>query len=370
MRAALIIYLCLLSFLLFIPGTNMPQAQEPGGLVMLAPIDDTFTYSAEITMVAFVPDSLSDGVQVTTGDTVEAPRMEDGYAHLKIHLALGPNLIRLSAKGQDGRSEAVEASIFRKPRYGRGINTSQPAYEFHSPSMEMSCAGCHEMKSYPGETTTTGVPNPACWKCHLDKAFQRYTHAQVARGGCFGCHELDSQPAYSTKEVSGGLCTLCHDILEQGVEHEFVHGPVNSGSCKVCHDPHGSQYENHVRMPVQDLCVMCHESVGRELAADRAHLPFSKGDCLRCHSPHWSSQLAGLVEDPAALCEQCHKVQVGTFAHNHPSNVKPSTQSGRELPWLVDGKLTCISCHNPHASPVDGLLRTTPEEGCNGCHVK
>ena len=101
-----------------------------------------------------------------------------------------------------------------------------------------------------------------------------------------------------------------------------------------------------------------------------AHLPFREGDCLRCHVAHWSDREAGLVEDPGILCEQCHRIEPRSPAHPHPGVSKPTTEAGRALPWLKDGKLQCISCHNPHAAEMDGLLRATLDQGCNGCHTK
>jgi len=201
--------------------------------------------------------------------------------------------------------------------------------------------------------------------------FQRkYRHSPVRKEGCFRCHSSGSDPPYAVQESLEELCYGCHAELKKSLDDRFVHGPFAGGFCDACHDPHGSDVPGALRTSAGDLCLGCHEDLEQELSKPQLHLPFEKNDCLRCHEPHSSDQAVGLVESPVFLCERCHRIKEGTVEHRHPSNVKPSTDYGKRLPVLLDKKLVCISCHSPHASEVDALLKTTAEQGCNGCHPK
>lgn len=370
MRATLTISPCLLILIFSVFWVEVTKGQDSERLEIIVPIDGTSTYSDEIFTVAFIPESLSSEVQLMTGRGPVSLSIRGLYAHGTVRLALGPNVVRIEAWGRDGNVAVTEVKVFRKARSGKAFRVGFEPYRFHTPDMEERCVRCHTMIQDPDSSKVTAMPDPVCWKCHFEKAFQRYTHTSLSQRGCFACHKRDSEPTYSIEGKPGELCLGCHEKLRNLGTKAFAHGPVTTGHCDVCHDPHGSQYEEHVRMRVPDLCVMCHENVLAEMMMSGAHLPFRKGDCLRCHVAHWSDSESGLVEDPAILCERCHKIQPRSTAHPHPGFAKPTSDAGRQLPWLMNGKLQCISCHNPHAAEVDGLLRASLEQGCNSCHTK
>ena len=62
------------------------------------------------------------------------------------------------------------------------------------------------------------------------------------------------------------------------------------------------------------------------------------------------------------VCRSCHKER-SRMTHTHPFGVPPK----KELPVKLDkeGKLTCTSCHEAHASDENRLLR---KGGCDACH--
>lgn len=75
------------------------------------------------------------------------------------------------------------------------------------------------------------------------------------------------------------------------------------------------------------------------------------------------------VDRAVSLCLSCHKDHNGTG--NHPINVSP--KSGMiipaDYPTSPGGKITCLTCHNAHASNLKFMLRKSHKrELCIGCH--
>ena len=86
--------------------------------------------------------------------------------------------------------------------------------------------------------------------------------------------------------------------------------------------------------------------------------------CEFCHSDHKGSA-ALLKKNINELCSGCHQKRIS--AGEHKVGVKPS-KTGTGLP-LQDGKMTCVSCHDPH-SKAPGMPRMATRKLCNHCHEK
>ncbi len=102
------------------------------------------------------------------------------------------------------------------------------------------------------------------------------------------------------------------------------------------------------------------------LAAGNAY-PAGKHECGFCHFSEGKAA-KGLKAPLSALCLECHPER--TNQSEHKVDIVPSmTVAG--LPLDREGKMTCITCHDPHGkegSPM--LLRVTPSELCLKCHFK
>ncbi len=219
--------------------------------------------------------------------------------------------------------------------------------------------------------------------------------------GCMVCHP--SKPlAGETPEFIYGkdlnrLCVRCHG----GVEHhvidrppskgtwklEFLHYPLQDGklACVTCHNQHGGEIgaENggtyslrgEPYQKLTDFCLKCHEEKSWGKLNPHAHLTPSGEikalDCLFCHAK--VPALTGIPSvTPAdfndsftAICTQCHDPfphpdgnhLVLPGAANRSSMKSYSDKRSVILPLDFDGRITCVTCHNPHAK---GLL-TGPE---------
>ncbi len=87
--------------------------------------------------------------------------------------------------------------------------------------------------------------------------------------------------------------------------------------------------------------------------------------CNLCHlnqSPdERHAELAGSLPN---LCITCHDERVG--GSEHTINISPMGSTG-SLP-LVNGRLGCTTCHDPHGTTTMSL-RITGDKLCMACHL-
>ena len=102
-------------------------------------------------------------------------------------------------------------------------------------------------------------------------------------------------------------------------------------------------------------------------SAQVKHPPFESGDCLTCHSPHSSNNKTLLVANTKKLCLSCHEPK---FAKDHPVQKHPV--EGVKDPRQPKNELSCVSCHNPHASAHPKLFEKAAGmyQLCQECHKK
>lgn len=93
-------------------------------------------------------------------------------------------------------------------------------------------------------------------------------------------------------------------------------------------------------------------------------LPQIKKDCAICHVVEGEKTTAATTKKPSELCLDCHRDRVAPSEHK--VDVVPAMPV-KGLP-LTDGKMTCITCHDPHANPYGSLLRMKPRDLCIVCH--
>ena len=153
-------------------------------------------------------------------------------------------------------------------------------------------------------------------------------------------HKLD-RPANMTANwpldpTGKMLCITCHDCT--------------TGSCAL-------------RRTGKKLCAVCHDCTqGMGCLIDAAHMGNSPGikemvhACLECHDGSMGKTAGGPGD---------HKVDV---LYLNKKDLNPVTE---EAIVFIDGKVTCISCHNPYASDSARLAKDNTESRlCLTCHRK
>lgn len=103
-------------------------------------------------------------------------------------------------------------------------------------------------------------------------------------------------------------------------------------------------------------CLKCHTDLEREIASKGAHAPFKKLECSTCHNPHTSNYQHLVKEHIGKLCKSCHKGKKGAFDKKYGHS--PFEEGA------------CLKCHDAHSSKNRKLLVAERGELCFSCHAK
>lgn len=203
--------------------------------------------------------------------------------------------------------------------------------------------------------------------CHQQLTQTKWVHAPVATGSCFVCHQsIGASDAHTFEPVATDAsdCASCHSFGDSPVSS---HEPFTLGTCHDCHDPHGGDKKNFTLVEsTQQLCQQCHDEFGHGgIASESNHLPVVKGDCLTCHAAHQSSHEKLLVVSKDTLCLGCHQ----SLDHaNHLGSLASEDQRTNIHDPIINDN--CMTCHLPHSSDDAGLLVDDQRSVCLGCHTE
>ncbi|MGC2063431.1 MAG: cytochrome c3 family protein [Thermodesulfovibrionales bacterium] len=104
-------------------------------------------------------------------------------------------------------------------------------------------------------------------------------HGPYAAKQCTACHVRGSNKLVSPINE---LCFNCHAL---NIVKQYVHGPLASGGCRVCHSPHGSAYPFLLVSEPKDFCYYCHDK--DQVLANDVHKSLEM-QCTACHDAHSS----------------------------------------------------------------------------------
>jgi predicted CXXCH cytochrome family protein len=190
------------------------------------------------------------------------------------------------------------------------------------------------------------IKSQTCLTCHPEKKEGKFVHSAVGMG-CENCHHATSEK-YRTKitlvATGGDLCAKCHETRKDPV----LHGPYKNGQCLTCHDPHSSEFKAQTRTAGNSLCLECHAP--NRVTAETVTL--------------FSLQKISKVDFGAIP-----KIQLDpTLRFGHPWATHPVAEVAD--PLHGGEKMSCLSCHAPHASTLQNLLVSAKGGGdvCDACH--
>jgi len=266
--------------------------------------------------------------------------MKNAFLLISITLVLASNLCRTNLYGAENKEDE---KIYKIELLPNDLNIHYTG---------KYCNVCHEKNAKKGESKFLkygGDYNRLC-KCH-DNSKGNYIHP------------VDIVPTEVKRRkippdfplIKGKLsCITCHNIYLQCQKTE------KRTSLR------GAPFKKRV-----EFCFKCHDEKSYEM--DDIHKQINeKGEliadkCLFCHyeKPDVDYDRSGdikLVENIEGVCQGCHAIgpyHVGKYDHM----IKPSLKGLKKMkkaevefgiifPLDEKGKMTCITCHNPHGKGV------------------
>lgn len=213
--------------------------------------------------------------------------------------------------------------------------------------------------------------------CHSSMGKEKFVHGPIATADCIVCHIPTGKHSFKPISDVGALCSECHDKL---TTKKVVHAPVKNSKCTKCHDPHQSKFKFQLRAAGSDLCFQCHKKdiVSRNFV----HGPAAVGSCSTCHDMHQSDFAHLLHSEGNKVCFECHPDKEEAFkgkkfthapVQKSCTNCHDAHSGNFKYNFTADGAQDlCLTCHKnkhqeiDHASVKHKALYT--DKKCLACH--
>lgn len=318
----------------------------------------------------------------------------------KIHGARGEKILIVSNKGSElcATCHEQQKNLIETKHDLRATLPEEKNLKQQLPSESGPCSACHMPHNSSGKrlwARSLKSGNPAtqmCLTCHGEDTTYKIKHT-----GKYS-HPINIEP--SSKEKLPEYMPL---FSEDGTKN-----PEGKVQCFTCHNVHtwdpnfltnkggkeveGDASNSFLRMSnhASALCLECHKDKKQLITSDHNlevtapeeknvqgfNAPVS-GPCGVCHIPHnaeaphlWSKKLYGGNDFVTQMCTTCHNNKGAAKAkligdNYHPVDVFMKKYNIKtELPLFdsegnktADGKLVCITCHEPHTwDPVKPVL--------------
>ena len=225
-----------------------------------------------------------------------------------------------------------------------------------------------------------GPPGPEiCKNCHANQYATYAASVMSAKGdprsaanagGCAACHSDGTahvkagggkgaggivNPASKTlsADAKNKICLTCHERDSKRSHWEGSTHQTRGVACSNCHTMHTPD-KVRTKITQYEVCLTCHKDKRAEINRPSRH-PILEGKvgCSDCHNPHGSVGPKLVKRDSVVeTCYQCHMEKRGPFVHNHE-------------PVAED----CSNCHNPHGTVAESMLKVRPPFLCHQCHT-
>jgi DmsE family decaheme c-type cytochrome len=210
-----------------------------------------------------------------------------------------------------------------------------------------------------------------CLRCHTQREVTLWPtsfHAQ-SKLACTNCHSGHTpQKEYQLKDIDArretlrGLATEIHETelwikqTETGSEeNQKATDKLQKLQAKQAKEKQElTSVEGRYRRDYEpELCLSCHKKLRVQINMQSRHpILEDKVRCSDCHNPHGGPANGIREVRITELCYKCHGQYEGPFVFEHP----PVTED-------------CTTCHQPHGSPHDNLLIQNEPFLCLRCHA-
>jgi predicted CXXCH cytochrome family protein len=312
-------------------------------------------------------------LKVKSGNVIIDPSVEmqdegKDYLHFRLPLVPGVNTFTILPGGEQFEVKYQAINAAVPP-------SSSKAYLFHQDEqLPKSCTGCHELRETSIIERLGLEAQESCAVCHQDILKTVWQHSPASSKLCLTCHQQSVKPwriGFPSGKIED-ICFACHNSKSVWRSRKYIHGPLVAGGCTLCHNPHGGDNRNYLWAEnALELCVTCHNDKDHLLSKEQ-RLPYVHGlgvSCVMCHDPHATDNIFVLKQPINKLCVGCH-YQLNGIDRGHPVGGHPL--AGTKELRRPGRELSCASCHDPHGSSYVYMLIGEPMDGhlCRVCHKK
>jgi DmsE family decaheme c-type cytochrome len=229
----------------------------------------------------------------------------------------------------------------------------------------------------PAKSAAGYAGDETCLTCHERQAYSQTAHGRawnasspMANRGCESCHgpgkahvdgsgdkaKIKTLKADMRAREINAQCLTCHTVGEPALWEGSRHDSRNM-SCTTCHSIHSSKSEKDQLKTAGEFetCQQCHRAETQKVYRS-AHMPVTEGKlgCSSCHNPHGSTNEKMLKAGTTVneVCGSCHTDKRGPFLWEHAPVVHK-----------------CTTCHDAHGSTNDSMLVAKEPFLCQRCHV-
>jgi len=219
------------------------------------------------------------------------------------------------------------------------------------------------------------------------------------------CHSPPAEPSASEPSESAPnatyvgqeVCLSCHETITPGLTAKYnhtvhsrvlseTHSELAARGCEACHGPGSAHVEagggkgvgNMVRFDldspeavarINGTCLQCHNGGDRSYWHGGAH-ESADISCTSCHvvmeNVSHDNLLAKRTE--VETCATCHHIQYSRVYSNAHMPLRPGAF---ESSTNSEGKMSCSSCHQPHGTVTESLIRNiSTNDQCLTCHAE
>jgi DmsE family decaheme c-type cytochrome len=234
---------------------------------------------------------------------------------------------------------------------------SSPPVDAHFVGAKV-CLTCHATQAASFEKTLMGKIGKTqpgkfdCENCHGPGS----AHVKAGGGrGVGGITSFRPEDQSRSADETNAVCLTCHQKGERTLWSGSAH-ETRGLMCTNCHTIMQS-VSRKAQLKTEfepDTCFQCHKNKRAEIWRS-SHMPIREGKivCSTCHNPHGSySESLLRTATINDTCYKCHAEKRGPFLWEHA----PVRES-------------CVNCHDPHGSINDSLLKVSRPRLCQQCHT-